>query len=65
MKFFVAVTDDSWFGHLRSFVPAPDEVNFWTPGLQPMSNPVGTPWLFKLHAPNNFIVGGGYFDVVP
>ncbi len=61
MKFYVAVTDDSWFRRLRDSDPAPDEVNFWTPGLQPVSHPVGTPWLFKLHAPNNFIVGGGYF----
>lgn len=41
----------------------PDEVNFWKPGergsfgvLQP-----GEMFLFKLHAPLNFIVGGGFF----
>jgi putative restriction endonuclease len=61
MKFYVAVTDDSWFYHLRDLNPPPDEVNFWTPGLQPVPHAVGTPWLFKLHSPNNFIVGGGYF----
>jgi putative restriction endonuclease len=40
-----------------------DEVNFWQPSsfrefrvLQP-----GEPFLFKLHSPFNFIVGGGFF----
>jgi putative restriction endonuclease len=61
MRLYVAVTDDSWFYHLRGLNPPADEVNFWTPGLQPVAHPVGTPWLFKLHSPNNFIVGGGYF----
>ncbi len=61
MKFYVAVTDDSWFYHLRDLDPPPDEVNFWTPGLQAVPHTIGTPWLFKLHSPNNFIVGGGYF----
>lgn len=61
MKFYVAVTDDAWFYHLSGLKPVADEVNFWTPGLQPVPHPVGTPWLFKLHSPNNFIVGGGYF----
>jgi putative restriction endonuclease len=42
----------------------PDEVNFWAPSgrtnfrsLQP-----GELFLFKLHAPHNFIVGGGVFS---
>ncbi|MBC5806031.1 MAG: restriction endonuclease [Candidatus Eremiobacter antarcticus] len=59
MKFYVAVTDDSWFNYLHALSPLPDEVNFWT-GI-PVREEPGTPWLFKLHAPNNFIVGGGYF----
>nr|WP_246574549.1 HNH endonuclease [Chelatococcus asaccharovorans] len=44
--------------------PPHDEVNFWQPSgtttfkaLQP-----GELFLFKLHAPNNFIVGGGVFS---
>src|SRR4051794_10341040 len=57
----VAVTDRDWFEHLRR---RPDivEVNFWAPSgaafkaLQP-----GELFLFKLHAPDNFIVGGGVF----
>lgn len=57
----VAVTDGSWFDMLRR-QPNLDEVNFWAPSptnfqaLQP-----GELFLFKLHAPRNFIVGGGIF----
>jgi putative restriction endonuclease len=61
MKLWVAVTDDGWFDYLRS--REPDEVNFWQPSgnktfkvLQP-----GETFLFKLHSPKNFIVGGGFF----
>ena len=62
MKAYVAVTDNEWFRFLRSRAPL-DEVNFWQPGgsrvfkrLEP-----GEPFLFKLHAPENFIAGGGFF----
>jgi putative restriction endonuclease len=62
MRFFLAVTDDDWFSYLSTGVP-PDEVNFWQPSgnvqfkaLQP-----GEPFLFKLHSPNDYIVGGGFF----
>ena len=61
MKLYIGVTDGDWFQHLQSLEP--DEVNFWQPGggrtfkvLQP-----GEPFLFKLHSPNNFIAGGGFF----
>lgn len=61
MKLWVGVTDKDWFEHLSWL--GPDEVNFWQPSgtrnfrvLQP-----GEPFLFKLHSPNNFIVGGGFF----
>lgn len=61
MKLWVAITDDGWFDYLRS--REPDEVNFWQPSgnktfkvLQP-----GEPFLFKLHSPKNYIVGGGFF----
>jgi putative restriction endonuclease len=53
-----------------SALPHVEEVNFWQPGgktnfraLQP-----GELFLFKLHAPRNFIVGGGVFaraDILP
>lgn len=62
MKAFVGVTDNDWFRFLRN-QPGVDEVNFWQPSggsgfraLQP-----GQPFLFKLHAPENYIVGGGFF----
>jgi putative restriction endonuclease len=62
LKIFLAVTDNEWFRFLRS-QPELDEVNFWQPGgnrefrtLQP-----GEPLLFKLHSPENFVVGGGFF----
>ncbi len=61
MKLWVGITDSGWYEHLSRITP--DEVNFWQPGggrafrvLQP-----GEPFLFKLHAPQNFVVGGGFF----
>jgi putative restriction endonuclease len=61
MKIWVGVTDDDWFSRLSML--RPDEVNFWQPSgsrtfraLQP-----GELFLFKLHSPKNFIVGGGHF----
>src|SRR2546427_8852624 len=61
MKLWVGVTDKDWFQFL-SCINA-DEVNFWQPSgsrvfraLQP-----GEPFLFKLHSPDNLIVGGGHF----
>jgi len=62
MKFYVALTDSAWYSYLSE--QRPDEVNFWQPSggrnfraLQP-----GEPLLFKLHSPQNFIVGGGFFS---
>jgi putative restriction endonuclease len=62
VRLFVGVTDKSWFDRLSASTPH-DEVNFWQPSgttqfraLQP-----GELFLFKLHAPYNFIVGGGIF----
>jgi putative restriction endonuclease len=61
MKVWVGVTDKDWFQFLSRI--GPDEVNFWQPSgsrtfraLQP-----GEPFLFKLHSPDNSIVGGGHF----
>ena len=62
VNLFVAITDRSWFELLS--LERPDEVNFW----QPSGNrnfgavSVGELFLFKLHAPNDFIVGGGVFS---
>ena len=62
MRAYVAVTDRDWYRFLRNR-PDLDEVNFWQPGgnrqfkvLKP-----GEPFLFKLHYPENMIVGGGMF----
>lgn len=62
MRAWVGITDEEWFLFLRER-PDLDEVNFWQPGgnrefhtLQP-----GEPFLFKLHSPNDCIVGGGFF----
>jgi len=62
-KLWVGVTDNDWFD-VVSHILGIDEVNFWQPGggtkafrsLLP-----GEPFLFKLHSPLNFIVGGGFF----
>lgn len=61
MKFYVGVTDGKWFEFLKS--KQPEELNFWRPGgRQPFKalreNDL---FLFKLHSPNNYIVGGGFF----
>lgn len=61
MRIWVGVTDEGWFDSLSA--RSPDEVNFWQPSggrefraLQP-----GEPFLFKLHSPKNYVVGGGFF----
>ncbi|NBC05362.1 MAG: HNH endonuclease [Bacteroidetes bacterium] len=61
MKFFLAVTDDNWFHFLAHHEP--DEVNFWRPSSTTnfKAIPEGAPFLFKLHSPNNYVVGGGFF----
>jgi putative restriction endonuclease len=61
VRLIVTVTDGDWFNQLRQ-IPNLAEVNFWSPSdssfraLQP-----GELFLFKLHSPHNFIVGGGVF----
>lgn len=62
MKLYVGITDYDWFSLLASKNHV-EEVNFWRPSastsfkaLQP-----GEMFLFKLHSPRNFIVGGGFF----
>jgi len=62
MKAFVAITDNEWYEFLRH-QPTLREVNFWQPGggRQFRALDPGQPLLFKLHAPQNFIVGGGFF----
>jgi putative restriction endonuclease len=61
VKFWVGITDKNWYEFLRG--RSPDEVNFWQPGPRPLAAFLqpGVPFLFKLHAPDHFIVGGGFF----
>lgn len=60
VKIYVGVTDKDWYEQLNA--QKPEEVNFWKPGssnfraLQPNDM-----FLFKLHHPVNYIVGGGFF----
>jgi putative restriction endonuclease len=58
---YVGVTDRGWYETLRA-LRAPDEVNFWRPSADGFRalNPGGL-FLFKLHYPENAIVGGGVF----
>jgi putative restriction endonuclease len=61
VKYWVGITDKEWFDRLSA--QGPDEVNFWQPSSKPLAGFLqpGVPFLFKLHSPNNFIVGGGFF----
>jgi putative restriction endonuclease len=62
MKAYIGITDFDWFDFL-SGLGSLDEVNFWQPGghrVFKALNP-GELFLFKLHSPHNFIVGGGFF----
>lgn len=63
MRAFVAVTDHDWFEFLRAR-PELDEVNFWQPSGSSRFRALdpGELFLFKLHAPQNYIVGGGFFQ---
>ena len=62
MKLYVGITDYDWF-KLHASKESVDEVNFWKPSSQSNFKVLqwGEPFLFKLHAPRNFIVGGGFF----
>ena len=60
MKIYVGITDSAWFQFLKE--RKSEEVNFWRPGSQSFKalheNDL---FLFKLHSPLDYIVGGGYF----
>lgn len=61
VRLVVAVTDRDWFENLRSR-PTLTEVNFWAPSATNFKAlESGELFLFKLHSPQNFIVGGGVF----
>lgn len=62
MRVYVGVTDGDWFRLLAS-QPDLEEINFWQPGGNRSFGAIspGELFLFKLHAPDNFIAGGGFF----
>ncbi|MDD5313035.1 MAG: HNH endonuclease [Dehalococcoidia bacterium] len=62
MRAYVAVTDFDWFD-LLSRLHQLDEVNFWQPSGNRLFKALdpGELFLFKLHSPNDYIVGGGVF----
>ncbi len=62
MQAFIGITDWDWYALLSGLLNL-EEVNFWQPSgnqrfkaLRP-----GEMFLFKLHSPNDYIVGGGFF----
>lgn len=61
MRLFVGVTDDTWYHYLAAR-PGIADLNFWRPSGQGFSAlSEGELFLFKLHAPLNYIVGGGFY----
>jgi len=61
MKLFVGITDYDWYRYLAT-QPQLEEVNFWRPsGATFKALQEGELFLFKLHHPHNYIVGGGFF----
>ncbi|MFQ5744212.1 MAG: hypothetical protein ACE5HV_11570 [Acidobacteriota bacterium] len=66
MKLWVGVTDNDWF-RFFSGIPDLDEVNFWQPRGARRFKALerGGLFLFKLHWPENYIVGGGTYTYSP
>lgn len=62
VKLYIGITDFDWFRFLQE-TPGIAEVNFWQPGGKTNFRALqqGELFLFKLHAPRHFIVGGGIF----
>jgi putative restriction endonuclease len=62
VRAYVGVTDGDWYRYLaaREF----DEANFWRPGGERAFRALslGEPFFFKTHAPDNRVVGGGFFS---
>ena len=60
MRLRIGITDGDWH-QLLAGQPDLDEANFWQPsgarGFHALDS--GELFLFKLHSPRNFIVGGG------
>jgi putative restriction endonuclease len=60
MRIYVRLTDRAWFSRLRQLAPA--EASFWQIDTRQFhAIAPGELFLFKLHSPENYIVGGGVF----
>jgi putative restriction endonuclease len=62
LRAFIGITDGDWF-ELLSSLQSLEEINFWQPSGNARFRALeqGELFLFKLHSPRNFIVGGGFF----
>ena len=62
MKFYIGVTDSSWYNYLSRINP--EDINFWQPGGNSAFRALesGAPFLFKLRYPINAITGVGFFS---
>lgn len=60
-KMYVGIADCDWFKILKQ--ANCEEVNFWKPGGRTNFKALdeGDMFLFKLHSPQDYIVGGGFF----
>ena len=58
MKATFAVTDPNWLARLA---PAVSEANFWQPRPTRVSQPAGTPWVFKVRGQDR-LGGFGFFS---
>lgn len=62
MKFWMGVTDNTWFDFLSQ--QNLNEINFWQPSALPLfksADLTGMPFLFKLKRPHHHIAGGGFY----
>ncbi|HEY6978927.1 MAG TPA: hypothetical protein VH396_21670, partial [Chitinophagaceae bacterium] len=61
MRFYLGVTDNSWYNYLSKIFP--EDINFWQPGGNSTFKILqqGEPFLFKLKRPFNSIGGIGFF----
>lgn len=62
MKIYVGITDYDWYSLLKN--ENCDEVNFWKPSgnINFIALKPNELFLFKLHSPHNYIVGGGFLS---
>jgi putative restriction endonuclease len=62
MNAYIGITDYDWF-KLLSAQDKIEEINFWQPGGNRIFSAIqeNELFLFKLHSPRDFVVGGGFF----